>query len=114
MHECKYFFFSVHHPNSIALCLYVGLQDGNFGFSPHMNLHFLKVHLYTCMWGHKDIMYAQYLKSKYSICCCAVLQHFLISLLSAIYCIFKSGQKGDLPGIFHCGFATQFPLKLSM
>lgn len=54
-------------------------------------------------------------KSKHNICCFAVIQHFLRSLLSAIYCTFNcnSGQKGDLPGIFHCAFATQFPLKLS-
>lgn len=114
MHECKHFIFSVHNPNSKALCLYVGLQCGRVGSLCFQSIHktwfFKSIFVYTSVLTQRHC-----LKSKCTICCYAVIQHFPRSLLSAIYCIFhfKSGRKGDLPGIFHCVFPTQIPLKLS-
>jgi len=115
MHGCKHFLFNVYNPNSKALCLCVGLQHGHVGSlcyqSIHESLIFKSIFIYT----YVHIQRPRH-KSKPTVCCYAVTQHFLRSLLSLFYCIFdfKSGQKGDLPGTSQWVFATQFPLKLSV
>lgn len=78
-----------------------------FVFGSYMNLDVFKwiyVHLFSSTSCPKQ--------GSHSL----LFQHFLSSLLSAIYCIFnfESGQKRRLAWDFHWGFATQFSLKLSV